>query len=275
MSVTSSTQASISPEFAVSQSRVIHSEWTKFRSLRSTVITLAVAVFLTVAISLVFALVSGANYHSMSPIDRLTFNAASTSVNGALFAQLAFAVLGVLLMSGEYSTGMIQSSLTVVPRRLPVLWGKIVIFTAGAGVVALATSFIAFFVGQAIMSSHHIQVNLSSPGALRIVVGSALYVTLVGVMGIALGALLRSTAAGISALVGLLFVIPPILELLPQSWTNDFGKYLPGDAGQALWLFHPGPAVPRLSPWTGFVVMCVWVVVLIALSAYRLARRDA
>ena len=121
----------------VTQARVVQSEWTKFRSLRSTVITLAVAIVITIVISLVFALVMGSNYATMSPADKHTFNAASTSLNGDLFAQLAFGVLGVLVMTGEYSTGMIRATLTAVPRRLPVLWAKITVFTLCVGIVAL------------------------------------------------------------------------------------------------------------------------------------------
>ena len=111
---------------------------------------------------------------------------------------------------------------------------------------------------------------------MRIVGGATLYVTAVGIMGIAIGVLLRSTAGGISTLVGLLFVIPPVLDLLPASWTTYFGKFLPADAGQASWVFHPGPGLTnRLSPWTGFAVLCGYAVVLIAAAAWRLRRRDA
>jgi len=260
----------------VTQARVVLSEWTKFRSLRSTVITLAVAIVITIVISLVFALVMGSNYATMSPSDKHSFSAASTSLNGDLFAQLAFGVLGVLVMTGEYSTGMIRATLTAVPRRLPVLWAKIAVFTLCVGIIALITNLASFYAGQAGLSGHDLQVSLTSPGAIRIVGGATLYVTAVGIMGIALGALVRSTAGGISCLVGLLFVIPPVLNLLPASWTTYFGKYLPADAGQASWVFHPGPGLTdRLSPWTGFGVMCLWVIGLVVIAGIQLLRRDA
>ena len=184
------------------------SEWTKFRSLRSTVITLAVAVVITIGISLVFALVQGSHYAGMTPSDKHSFNAASTSLNGDLFAQLAFGVLGVLVMTGEYSTGMIRASLTAVPRRLPVLWAKIAVYTLCVGIIALIANLASFYIGQAVLSGYSVQVSLTSPGATRILVGATLYVTAVGIMGIAIGALVRSTAGGISTLVGLLFVHP-------------------------------------------------------------------
>jgi ABC-2 type transport system permease protein len=267
---------SAAPPLRVTQARVVLSEWTKFRSLRSTVITLAVAVVITIGISLVFALVQGSHYAAMSPSDKASFNAASTSLNGDLFAQLAFGVLGVLVMTGEYGTGMIRASLTAVPRRLPVLWAKIAVFTAGTGIIALIANLASFSIGQAVLSGYHVQVSLTSPGAARILLGATLYVTAVGIMGIAIGALLRSTAGGISTLVGLLFVIPPVLELLPASWTTYFGKFLPADAGQASWVFHPGPGLTgRLSPWTGFAVLCLWMAILVVLAAIQLLRRDA
>ena len=260
----------------VTQARVLLSEWTKFRSLRSTVITLAVAVAITIGISLVFALVQGSHYAGMTPSDKHSFNAASTSLNGDLFAQLAFGVLGVLVMTGEYSTGMIRASLTAVPRRLPVLWAKIAVYTLCVGIIALVANLVSFYVGQAVLSGYHVQVGLTSPGATRILVGATLYVTAVGIMGIAIGALLRSTAGGISTLVGLLFVLPPVLDLLPTSWTTYFGKYLPADAGQASWVFHAGPGLTnRLTPWAGFAVLCLWVAALIVLAAIQLLRRDA
>jgi len=260
----------------VTQARVMLSEWTKFRSLRSTVITLAVAIVIAIVISLVFALVMGSNYAAMSPADKHSFNAASTSLNGDLFAQLAFGVLGVLIMTSEYSTGMIRATLTAVPRRLPVLWAKIAVFTLCVGATALITNLVSFYAGQAVLSGHDLQVSLTSPGTMRIIGGATLYMTAVGIMGIALGALVRSTAGGISCLVGLLFVIPPVLDLLPESWTTYFGKYLPADAGQASWVFHSGPGlIDRLSPWTGFGVMCLWVIGLVVIAGIQLLRRDA
>jgi ABC-2 type transport system permease protein len=265
----------ISPMLRVTQGRVIRSEWIKFRSLRSTVITLVVAVAITVGISLLVSALTGSGYDSASPANKRAFNAASVSVDGALFAQLAFGVLGVLVVTSEYSTGMIRATLTVVPSRLPVLWAKITVFSAIVGAIAIVTSLVSFFAGQAILSSYHLSVSLSSHDAFRIMIGSALYMTLIGIMGIAIGGLLRNTAGGISALVGLLFVIPPVLQLLPTSWTNDFGKYLPANAGQSLWVFHPHLTGGRMAPWAGFAVLCLWVFGFVILAAFRLIRSDA
>jgi ABC-2 type transport system permease protein len=258
----------------VSQARVFRSEWTKFRSLRSTVYTLLVAVVLMVGIGALFSAVTASQYDRFSVSDRLTFDPITTSLNGSLFAQLAVGVLGVLLMSGEYSTGMIRSSLTVVPRRLPMLWGKLVVFAGVVFLVTLVTSFVSFFLGQALLSSHHLNVSISAPGALRSVFGVSLYLTLAGMIGVSLGALLRNTAAGISTFVGAFFVVPPLTSLLPDSWTSHFVQYLPSNAGQVLFggtrdLHH------ALSPWAGFTVLCGYAVVLIACAAWRLRRTDA
>jgi ABC-2 type transport system permease protein len=258
----------------VTQPRVLLSEWTKFRSLRSTVWTLLTAVVLSIGIGALFSAVSASQYPTFSPADRASFSPISTSLSGMLFAQLAIGVLGVLLISGEYSTGMIRSSLTAVPRRLPVLWAKLGVFAGVVFSVTLVTSFVSFFLGQALLSSQHLDVAITAPGALRSVIGAALYATVAGMIGMALGGLLRNTAAGISTFVAVFFVIPPLTGLLPSSWSSHFVQYLPSNAGEVLFgggmdLAHP------LAPWTGFGLLCAYAVVLIGIAAWRLRRADA
>jgi ABC-2 type transport system permease protein len=258
----------------VTQARVLRSEWTKFRSLRSTVWTLLVAVVLMIGIGTLFSAVTASQFHTFSQHDQLTFNPITTSLNGSEFAQLAVGVLGVLLISGEYSTGMIRSSLAVVPRRLPVLWGKLTVFAGVVFLVTLIASVASFFIGQALLSSHHLNASISDPGALRSVIGAPLYLTVSGMIGIAIGALLRNTAGGISTFVAGVFVIPPLTNLLPDSWTSHFVQYLPSNAGEVL--FGGGRDLTNpLSPWTGFGVLCIYAVVLIGFAAWRLQRRDA
>jgi ABC-2 type transport system permease protein len=278
--ITSPTSAPItapatdSQALRVTQARVVLSEWIKFRSLRSTVWTLLAAVVLSIGIGALFSAVSASQYHTFSPADRASFNPISTSLNGMLFAQLAIGVLGVLLISGEYSTGMIRASLTVVPKRLPMLWAKLVVFAGVVFTLTLVTSLVSFFLGQALLSGHHLNASISAPGALRSVIGAALYATVAGMIGMALGGILRNTAAGISTFVAAFFVIPPLTDLLPSSWSSHFAQYLPSNAGEVLFgggqdLAHP------LSPWAGFGVLCAYAVVLIALAAWRLRRADA
>ena len=258
----------------VTQPRVLLSEWTKFRSLRSTMWTLLTAVVLTIGIGALFSGVTASQYHTFSPGDKANFNPITTSLNGMLFAQLAIGVLGVLLISGEYSTGMIRSSLTAVPRRLPVLWAKLGVFAGVVFSVTLVSSFVSFFLGQALLNSHHLGVSISAPNALRDVIGAALYATVAGMIGMALGGLLRNTAAGISTFVAVFFVIPPLTDLLPSSWTSHFVQYLPSNAGEVLFGGGRGLAHP-LAPWTGFGLLCAYAAVMIGIAAWRLRRADA
>ena len=265
---------SAKPAVRVTQARVLRSEWTKFRSLRSTVWTLLIAVVLTIGIGALFSAVTASQYHTFDRADQLSFDPTAVSLNGTVFSQLAIGVLGVLLMSGEYSTGMIRSSLTAVPRRLPVLWAKLAVFAGITFVVTLIASFVSFLLGQALLSGHHLDASLSDPGALRSVIGAALYVTVAGLIGVAVGALLRNTAAGISTFVGAFFVVPPLLQLLPSSWSSHFVQYLPSNAGSALY-GGDHRLDNALAPWTGFAVLCAWAVVLIGLAAWRLRSKDA
>ena len=258
----------------VTQARVLVSEFTKFRTVRSTVWTLLVAVVLMIGLSALFAAVTASQYHTFGPADRASFNPVSTSLGGMMFAVVAFGVLGVLMISGEYSTGMIRSSLTAVPRRLPVLWGKLAVFAGVIFSVSLVASFISFFLGQALLNSHQLGVSITAPGALRSVIGAALYVTVAGMIGVALGALFRNTAAGIATFAGVFFVIPPLTGLLPASISDHLAQYLPSSAGAAVWGGARG-VTNALSPWTGFALLCGYAVVLIAAAALRLRRVDA
>lgn len=161
--------------------------------------------------------------------------------------------------------------MTAVPKRLPVLWAKLAVFTVTVAVAAFLTTFVAFFVGQELLSSQHIQTTLGQDHPLRRVAGAALYLIVIGILGMALGALLRNTAAGISTLVALIFVLPILANALPSNWTRHILPYMPANAGQALWGDRD---VTQLAPWTGFGVMCAYAVAAIALAAYTRQRRD-
>jgi ABC-type transport system involved in multi-copper enzyme maturation permease subunit len=266
--------AARAPALKVTQARVLLSEFTKFRSLRSTMYTLLTAVALMIGIGALFSAVTASQYHTFSAADKATFNPVATSLQGTVFAVVAFGVLGVLLMSGEYTTGMIRSSLTAVPRRLPVLWGKLAVFAGTIFSVSLVASFISFLLGQALLSGHHLGVAITAPGALRSVIGAALYLTVAGLIGVALGTLFRNTAAGIATFAGVFFVIPPLAGLLPASVSNHLTPYLPSNAGGVLW-GGTANVHDALAPWTGFALLCGYAVVLIAAAAWRLRRADA
>ena len=264
------------PALKVTQARVVLSELTKFRTLRSTKWTLATAVVLMIGIGALLSAVQASQYHPApgGVPDPNAVHPIATSLQGAMFAVVAFGVLGVLLMSGEYATGMIRASLTAVPRRLPVLWAKLAVFAGVIFAVSLVTSFISFYVGQAILSSHHLSVSITAPGALRSVVGAALYLTVAGLTGVALGALFRNTAAGISVFAGVFFVLPPLFFLLPTSIADHVAQYLPSNAGEVVWGGARQLNFP-LAPWTGFALLCGYTAVIIGFAAWRLHRTDA
>jgi ABC-2 type transport system permease protein len=261
----------------VTQIRVALSEWTKLRTLRSTRYALLVGVAMTIGFAIIPALVNASRWNSMSLIDKLGFHPLETSLIGVTVAQLAIGVLGVMLISGEYSTGMIRSTFAAVPKRLPVLWGKAGVFALVTFVLALPSTLVAFFAAQAILkghslNGHDIALSFSDPGVSRAVIGGALYLTLVGLFGLGLGAILRSTAGGISAFAGILFVIPPLMNVLPASWSDAISPYLPSNAGQAI--MQSGSPAHTLAPWTGLGVFAAYTAVLIAVAAIQLRRRD-
>ena len=254
----------------VTQLRVVRSEWTKFRSLRSTLYTLLLGVVLMIGLGALFSAITASQPGGMEPGQ----SAISTSLTRTFIAQLAIGVLGVLLITGEYSTGMIRASLTVVPKRLPMLWAKLGVFAVVVFLTMLVASTTAFFVGQALLGGNGLNGSLSDPGALRSVVGAALYLTVAGMTALAIGALLRNTAAAVTTFVAVFFVIPPLTNLLPTSWTDQFAQCLPSNAGAVMLDGSFGVAHP-LDPWTGFAVMCSFAVVLIGAAAWRLRRVDA
>lgn len=257
----------------VSQLRVIRSEWTKLRSLRSTVYSLLAAIVIVIGLGILISFARASNIEHESLQDRLTFDPTATSLSGTYLAQLALGVLGVMLVTGEYSTGMNRATFAAVPRRLPVLWAKVIVFAAITFALMLVSVFAAFLGGQAAFASKHLDASLSDPGVLRAVVGAALYLTAVGVFGIALGALLRNTAGAIALLFGLLLVLQILIQFLPQSVRDPLNKYLPAGAGSAVFqVVNDGKS---LAPWAGFGVFCAYVVVALAAAAILLKRRDA
>jgi hypothetical protein len=267
------TTATLPAKAGVTLPRVVHAEWIKFRSLRSTYWTLAVAAGLTIGFGALVCWVLVAHWDSMPRQEQAHFSPAEHSLRAYGLAQLAIGVLGVLMVTGEYSTGMIRASLTAVPKRLPVLAAKAAVFGAVTWVVATIAAFAAFFLGQSILAAKHLDTTLSDPGVARVVFGTGLYLTAVGLLAVGLGTLVRNTAGGIAALFGLLMVVPLLVEALPSSWADNVGPYMPGAAGQALLSVHQGPH--DLAPWTGFGVLCLYVLAALIGAAVTLKRRDA
>ncbi len=252
----------------------VRAEWTKLRTVRSTMWSLLVTVVIVVGLGALFCAARVSRWDRLDPGELRNFDPAGFSLNGIFLAQLAIGVLGVLVMSSEYATGQIRATLGAIPQRGLVLTAKALVFGAVTLVAGLVACVGAFGIGQAIFTAKHAGVSLGDPGVTRAVFGGALYLGAVGLLGLGLAAVLRRTAGAIATLVGLLLVLPILVNFLPSPWNDDIAKYLPGEAGGSI--FH---VVQRsstaLSPWPGFAVLCAWAAAALVLGGILLDRKDA
>jgi ABC-type transport system involved in multi-copper enzyme maturation permease subunit len=266
-----STRAGDAPR--VTFTRVMRSEWTKLTSLRSTVWSMVVAVLLVVGLGVLFTGLISAHWDHMSASDIATFDPTTASETGMFFAQLAVGVLGVMVMTGEYSTGMIRSSFGAVPRRLPVLGAKAVVFGVFSFVLMFVSLLVTFLIGQVFFQSHHVGASLTDDGVLRSLLGVAFYLAAIGLIGMFLGTMLRATGGAIAVLVALVLIVPIVFATLPGTW-SDQAKWLPSNAGGAM-----ASVVSRssdtFSPQGGLVLLLAYVAVTGAAAAWLLLRRDA
>jgi ABC-2 type transport system permease protein len=256
----------------VTQGRVIRSEWTKLRTVPSSAWTLLVTVALIIGFGALYAGLR-VSRPPHDPAAIANFDSTAVSLAGVQLAEIAIGILGALLFTGEYATGTIRTSFAAVPRRLPVLWGKAIGYALAVLTLTVPATFAAFLVGQSILSSGHLDTTLNHPGTARAVIGAALYLTAVGLLGLGLGALLRSTAAAVGSLFGLLFAPQILVGFLPSSLSDHIYPYLPAPAGVAITNIQPDSR--SLAPWTGFGVFCLYTAILLALAAWRLRHRDA
>jgi ABC-2 type transport system permease protein len=251
--------------------RVLQSEWTKLRSVRSTPWTLAAAVVVTVGLSAVICGFTRSEFDSMPVRQKLTFDPTFTSFAGMNIGQLAMIAFGVLVVSGEYGTGMIRSSLAAVPQRTVFMLGK----TAVAGLLVLAvgmlTSFLSFFVGQGLLGP--IGASLGDPGVLRAVFGGGLYMTLIGLFAMGVTFILRSPLLAFAVLMPFFFLISDILGTV--SATKKVAQYLPDQAGTAVMSVLPVSLNRPYGPWTGLLIMVAWTAAALVVGWYVLKRRDA
>jgi ABC-2 type transport system permease protein len=254
----------------VTFTRALHSEWIKFRTLWSAKLVALVASLGMIGIGWVAAYFINAEWAHLRPRQLARFDPTDTALNGYNLAQLAVGTLGVLLVTGEYTTGMIRATMSAVPARQPVLWAKLTIYTAITLVLMMITSFAAFLGGQALLGSH--ATNLGAHNVLRVVIATGLYLTLVGMLGVAFGALIRNTAGSLATLLGVLLVLPAITDVLPATWQDHVVKYLPSEAGHAALTVAPDPTL--LDPWTGMAVLTLYVLAALTAAATLLNRRD-
>lgn len=251
--------------------RVLASEWIKFRTLRSTWATLLVAIAAMIGFAALVCWATNNRWSHLPPDELAAFEPVTHSLAGTGMAQLAIAVLGVLLISGEYGTGMIRSTLAAVPHRLPVLWAKTLLWAVISFIAMLASSFAAFFLGEHLLGSHGTTIH--AHGAVRAIIAVAGYLAMVGILGIAFGTIIRNTAGGIATLVGLLLVLPGLGLLLPSDWQHHILPYLPSNAGQSMYsITHDSSS---LSPLGGLLCLGIWCVVSLVVAAVLLRRRDA
>jgi ABC-2 type transport system permease protein len=284
---------------------VIASEFTKLRSVRSTYWTIGALIIVSVGIAAIVGFGIAASIHSQ-PWNKAGTDATQASL-GAFFelGQLIIAVIGAMIITSEYSTGMIRTSLTAMPRRGTVYLGKLIVLTAVTLVISLVTSFIAFFVGQAAMSGSGVSASLfhsitipdsaqvsqtgngptsyvfqgtdliSAGTVLTAVVGTALFVTVVALIAFGLGAIIRHTAGAITSTIGLMFVLSIVIQLLPNSWRWDTMRFFPDAAGRVISV-TVGAGDPHLwSAWPQFLVTVIWAAVLVAIGGYLFRKRDA
>lgn len=265
---TEATQPGRGPLFA----GIVFAEWTKLRTLRSTWWTLLAAV---IAMAGFGALLSAAYARHLTPSGRAALDPASYSESGFFLAQLAIGVLGVLVMTGEYATGAIRSTLAAAPQRVTVLAAKAAVFTVVAFLAGLAASAAAAFLGQAIFAGRGIPAHPGA-GTLRPVLGAALYLAVCGLLSLGLGALIRRTAGAIAVLIALIIFLPVSAGALPRAWQDNINPYLPSGAGQAVIgttkFTPPGHLLPA---WAGFGVFCGYAAAALIAAAITISRRDA
>ncbi|MFD8914633.1 ABC transporter permease [Streptomyces sp. NPDC059575] len=254
---------------------VLRSEWAKFWSLRSHWITLAAAV---VAL-LVFGVIAASTYSPDATaadgpsLAEGSSDAVGLALTGSPFVSLIVGSLGVLLFAGEYSTGMIGSTFAAVPKRLPVLFSKSAVVALLVLVLTTVAALLAFQLGAVGLDGEKIALSLGDDGVLRGLLGAGVYLALVAVFGVALGALLRSPAGGIATLVGILLILPNLASLLPGSLSDTLHPYFPSNAGEAVSALHK--SADSLSPGAGLTVFACWVALALAAAAVRLKRNDA
>lgn len=248
--------------------RAIASEWVKFTTLRSTLSVLAGASVGMVVIGLLVA------YNTRHPGANIDANdlAASATLQGYYLGQLLIGSLGVLFVTGEYSTGMIRATMTAVPRRVPVLWAKLVVFVAITLSTMLVVCVVAFVAAQALLSHYRTGYSLGDPGVLRVVLGTAVYLTFVGMIGAAIGWIVRSTPGALVSYLAVILVIPVVVGGALGNWGRHAAQFLPSAAGASF--INTIRDQPSLHPWPGIALMAAWVVGFVVVAVVTLRRRD-
>ncbi|SMQ71533.1 ABC transporter permease subunit [Agreia sp. VKM Ac-1783] len=253
----------------LSATGILRSEWIKLRSLRSTWWSFGIIFAIQIGMAVLFSLTATDRFAQISGAEA-TNAAVSVTTVGLLFGQLVIAVLGVLVISGEYATGQIRSSFMAVPSRLPVLAAKAIVFSIATFVVTLVSIVVAYLVTMPILAGVGVQAN-PFDGALWLhFLGAAAYLVFIGLVSLGIGAALRSTPGGIAASLGLMLVVPTVFQLIPAAWSTTLAEWLPSSAGRNLYYWGG-----TFEPWQALLVMLGWVAVFITTAAVLMKRRDA
>jgi ABC-2 type transport system permease protein len=276
MSTTTTSPAGIGPHKQLPPGRYsivdqMRSEWTKLVSVRSTIWTLGLTIVIGIGVSAIAAAETRSHWNSTQ---HFGFDPISLSLTGVFIAQLIIGVLGVMVMSAEYGTGTIRATLSATPRRPGVLVAKASVFGLVALVVSMLTAFLSFFVGQALLTSPAVNATLSSPDALREILGTGIFLFLIGLFALGIATVIRHTAGAISTFVGILLVLPTVLQALPNSIHNDIVKFLPSRIGIEV-LSRGGQPSFVFSPWVGLGVMAGYTAVLLIIGGIQMNKRDA
>lgn len=249
---------------------LMRSEFRKLSTVRSTYWSVVAAIVFMLAFAGAEAVFLPGRLSARS---KHTLDAVRVSLGGSHLAQIAFGVLGVLIISSEYTSGMIKATFAAAPRRSLVLSAKAIVFALTAFLIGVTASFAAYFLFQALLSGDALHSSISDPGVVRALVGGGLYFAALGLFGLGLGAMLRASSGAIAALFSLLFVPQILAELLPDTWQTSIGRYLPMQAGAQIFSQHSEKGM--LSPWGGFGVFCLYAAVTLVIGFVLVERRDA
>ncbi|UUN29234.1 ABC transporter permease [Streptomyces sp. FIT100] len=253
---------------------VLQSEWTKIRTVASTTWTLVSAFAVTVALSAALCAVMAATFDDLPELERATFDPTLISFSGMVLGQLAMVVFGVLVVGTEYSSGMIRTSLAAVPQRATFLFSKIAVAGVLALAVGMVTSFLTFFLGQALLGEH--RTTIGEENVLRAVVGGGLYMGLIAIFSMGVAAMLRSSMLSLGILMPFFFLVSQILAAVPGA--RDVARYFPDQAGSKIMQVVPDAMNSQptpYGPWGGLGIMVLWVVAALLGGFAVIKKRDA
>ncbi|SFI74723.1 ABC-2 family transporter protein [Amycolatopsis sacchari] len=250
----------------------LRAEWIKLRSLRSSWYTLACLFAVGLGIAVLSTSSAGGQYATATLEERQSWDPTKLSLMSYIVAQLVIGVLGILIVTSEYATGLMRTSVTATPRRHRLLAAKLVLAAAIAVVAGQVLMFAAFFTGQALMAAQHLpHTAIGDPGVLPAVAGGGLYLTAIAVFAVGLGTIMRATAGALATLVGVVFLVPALSGLFP-SWLAGVLDFWPSAGGAAIFSVVPDPDYPH--PWLNLGGMCLGAVAVLAAAFVLFRRRD-